>query len=82
MSLEDRLAVIRAAAHDRIPPGTREIMARAVRDVRASGILDRIVKIGQPAPDFTLPNTGGKPIGLATLLARGPMVLSFFRGRW
>ena len=57
-------------------------MARAVRDVRASGILDRVVKVGQPAPDFILPNTGGKPIGLAALLARGPMVLSFFRGRW
>ena len=82
MSLEDKLAAIRAAARQRIPPETREIMERVVRDLRGSGILDRVVKVGQPAPDFTLPNRDGKPVALSALLARGPVVLSFFRGRW
>ena len=53
-----------------------------MRDLRDSGILDRVVKVGQPAPDFTLPNRDGKPVALTALLARGPVVLSFFRGRW
>jgi peroxiredoxin len=57
-------------------------MERAIDDVRASGILERVVKVGQPAPDFTLPNTDDKAVSLATLVARGPVVLSFFRGRW
>lgn len=82
MSLEDKLAAIRAAARQRIPPETREIMERAVRDLRGSGILDRVVKVGQPAPDFTLPNRDGKPVALSAPLGRGPVVLSFFRGRW
>jgi AhpC/TSA family len=82
MSLEDKLAAIRAAARQRIPPETREIMERAVRDLRGSGILDRVVKVGYPAPEFTLPNRDGKPVALTMLLAREPVVLSFFRGRW
>jgi hypothetical protein len=82
MSLEDKLAAIRAAARQRIPPETREIMERAVRDLRGSGILDRVVKVGHPAPEFTLPNRDGEPVALTMLLAREPVVLSFFRGRW
>jgi peroxiredoxin len=57
-------------------------MQRSVDDVRASGIMDRIVRVGQPAPDFTLPNAAGTPVSLAELRARGPVVLSFYRGRW
>jgi cytochrome oxidase Cu insertion factor (SCO1/SenC/PrrC family) len=82
MSLRDQLDTIKAAAQTRIPAEARAIMARAIDDVRASGILERVVKVGQPAPDFTLSNADGKPVSLATLVARGPVVLSFFRGRW
>jgi thioredoxin-dependent peroxiredoxin len=35
---------------------------------------------GSPAPDFTLPDDTGSPTRLATLLARGPVVLMFYPG--
>jgi cytochrome oxidase Cu insertion factor (SCO1/SenC/PrrC family) len=82
MSLREQLDTIKAGAETRIPAEARAIMERAIDDVRASGVLDRVVKVGQRAPDFTLPNTDGQPVGLSTLLARGRVVLSFFRGRW
>ena len=44
--------------------------------------MQRVARVGQPAPDFTLPNAAGASIGLADLRARGPVVLSFYRGRW
>jgi hypothetical protein len=34
------------------------------------------------AADFTLPDATGKPVALASLLARGPAVLVFYRGFW
>lgn len=40
------------------------------------------LEVGQKAPDFTLPNAAGQPVRLADLVARGPVVLSFYRGRW
>jgi hypothetical protein len=82
MSLEDKLAAMRAAAATRIPADRQAIMHRATEDLRKSGILDRIAPVGARAPVFELPNHGGRRVSSAELLARGPMVLSFFRGSW
>jgi len=57
-------------------------MQRSIDDLRASGLASRIARPGQPAPKFTLPNAAGERVSLDGLLARGPVVLSFYRGRW
>ncbi len=80
--LKDRLDAIREGAKTRIPVEAREVMERSVADLRASGIMDGVAKVGQKAPDFTLPNAQGQDVRLAGVLARGPVVLSFYRGRW
>jgi hypothetical protein len=82
VSLQDTLDRIREAAKTRIPPETRAVMERSIEDLRASGILQRVARVGQPAPGFTLPGVAGAPVSLADLRARGPVVLSFYRGRW
>ena len=82
MSLEEKLAAIREMAKTRQPPEVRAVMHQAIEDLRASGIMDRVAKVGAPAPDFTLPSQTGQPVSLAALRARGPVVLSFYRGRW
>jgi hypothetical protein len=82
MLLEEKLATIREMAKTRQPPEVRAVMQKATEDLRASGIMDRVVKVGATAPDFTLPNVAGQPVSLAALRARGPVVLSFYRGRW
>lgn len=82
MSLADKLAATRAASETRIPPDRQAIMERATEDLRRSGILDRIVAVGQPAPSFDLASHDGRRIDSVELLAAGPMVLSFFRGSW
>ena len=82
MALQDRLDAIREASKARIPPEAQVIMRRSIDDLRAGGIMKGVAHVGQPAPDFTLPNGGGEPVSLAGLRARGPVVLSFYRGRW
>jgi hypothetical protein len=82
MALEDTLAALREAAAKRIPPDRLAVMHRATEDLRRSGILDRIVKAGARMPSFSLANHDGRRISSADLLARGPLVLSFFRGSW
>jgi hypothetical protein len=82
MSLEEKLAATRAGAATRIPPERQAIMHRATEDLRHSGIMDRIVKVGAPAPMFELASYDGRRVDSAELLAGGPMVLSFFRGAW
>ncbi len=82
MTLQERLDTMREASKARIPPEARAIMQRSIDDLRASGIMERVVRVGQTAPDFTLPNAGSRPVSLQEQLARGPLVLSFYRGRW
>jgi cytochrome oxidase Cu insertion factor (SCO1/SenC/PrrC family) len=43
--------------------------------------LERI-KIGQPAPDFTLENIDGKQVSLSDFRGKKSVVLVFYRGQW
>jgi hypothetical protein len=82
MALQERLDAMREASKARIPAEARVVMERSIDELRASGITERIARVGQKAPDFTLPNASGQSVRLADLVARGPVVLSFYRGRW
>lgn len=82
MGLQERLDGIRSASHARIPEATRLVMDRSVHDLRASGLASRAITVGDRMPEFTLPDTAGTQAASAEFLARGPLVLSFYRGRW
>ena len=82
MSLAERLDTIRQGADKRIPPDKRAIMHRATDDLRASGILSGVIKVGDPLPPFALKNAFGQEIGSSELVARGKLVLTVFRGSW
>jgi peroxiredoxin len=57
-------------------------MHRAVEELRPPEILGRVLKVGDRAPEFTLPNATGAPVDSRQLLAAGPLVVTFYRGRW
>ncbi|HME24763.1 MAG TPA: hypothetical protein VKI44_26110 [Acetobacteraceae bacterium] len=82
MSLEDKLAAIREGAAKRIPADRLAIMHAATEQLRGSSILDRVIRPGAKAPDFTLNDQNGNAVTLSALTARGPVVISVFRGFW
>ncbi|MEM1433243.1 MAG: hypothetical protein AAGG11_04250 [Pseudomonadota bacterium] len=82
MTLAEQLTKIRDGAASRIPEAAQTIMHRATEDLRASGILDRVIRVGDRLPDFTLLNQTGTPISSLTLRNAGPLVLTVFRGSW
>jgi len=82
MSLKDELKSLRARAEAKRPPHIVAAMHRAVDELRASGAPDRVLKTGDTAPDFALPNADEHIVDSTTLLARGPLILTFYRGRW
>lgn len=81
-SLEDKLARIKASFAEKAPAEARQIMGRSTEDLRASGILDRIPKLGAILPPFELLDTENRICSSDELLAKGPLVLSFYRGLW
>jgi peroxiredoxin len=65
-----------------VPADIQEIHARVVEELKQSGIAERALKTGNPAPAFELEDHNGKVVRSAELLERGPLVICFFRGRW
>jgi peroxiredoxin len=57
-------------------------MHQATTELAASQIVSEVVPVGSRAPGFELPNAAGTKVSLDQLLARGPVVLSFYRGVW
>jgi hypothetical protein len=82
MGLHERLDAMREASKTRIPADGRKVMQESIDELRASGIMTRVARVGEPAPDFTLPNAASRLVSLKELIAPGPLVLSFYRGRW
>lgn len=64
------------------PPEIHPIMERATAELIASGQAGRALQAGDKAPAFTLDDPEGQPVSSAELLAKGPLVISFYRGVW
>jgi peroxiredoxin len=44
--------------------------------------VEKVVRVGRQAPDFTLPDTAGKLRRLSDQVRHGPLLLVFYRGDW
>jgi peroxiredoxin len=82
MTLQKKLSAMKARFEAGAPAETVAIMHRATEELRSSGLLERTLKAGDKAPDFTLPNERAEIIASADLLRNGPLVVAFFRGVW
>jgi hypothetical protein len=86
-NLQDRLDEFRKAFESGAPPYNApheaiEKMHRATAELRATGIEERALKIGERAPSFTLFNQDHVQVSSTDLLRQGPLIVSFFRGHW
>jgi hypothetical protein len=77
-TLADELAAIRNKASAR----GREAYDKLVRQLIESGATEGALKEGDKFPDFQLASADGRFVRRADILARGPAVISFYRGAW
>jgi peroxiredoxin len=80
--LQDQLDEITAHTRTLVQPERLAVNERAVEDLFATGIEQNILPVGAKIPEFSLPDSTGRMVKSSDLLALGPLVLSFFRGRW
>jgi peroxiredoxin len=81
-SLQDQLDEITSNTRRLVQPERLAPGERAVEELFATGIEERILPVGATAPEFALKDATGKLVRSEDLLALGPVVLKFFRGRW
>lgn len=66
----------------RSPKETAALMNRMTQELLETKIMESAPKVGDSMPAFTLLNATGETIHSADLLAKGPLVISFYRGAW
>ena len=81
-ALQDQLDEITANTRHLVQAERLAVGERAVAELFATGIEDRILPVGAAAPEFALNDATGRLVRSADLLALGPLVIKFFRGRW
>jgi peroxiredoxin len=82
MSLQDQLDEITANTRHLVQADRLAVGERAVEELFATGIEDRILPVGAAAPAFALHDSNGRTVRSSDMLALGPLVIKFFRGRW
>ena len=82
MSLQNTLDAMRASFESKLTPEIVNTMHHATEKLLQSGIMDRVLKVGDRAPQFALPDHNGDMVGSADLLSKGPLVVNFYRGVW
>ncbi|HUD56553.1 MAG TPA: peroxiredoxin-like family protein [Terracidiphilus sp.] len=80
--LQDQLDEITANTRNLVQAERLAVGERAVEELFATGIEESILPVGAIAPEFALKDSNGKLVRSADLLASGPLVVKFFRGRW
>ena len=81
-ALQQQLDQITATTRALVQPERLARTDEVVAELRGTGIEGRVLPIGRIAPAFDLRATDGKLVRSEDLLALGPVVLKFFRGRW
>lgn len=81
-TLQDRLDRLRRSFRERTDPQLVDVMDRATEELRSSGILSRMPRVGSRLPPFTLCDTRRQAVRSRDLLEAGNLVVTFYRGGW
>jgi peroxiredoxin len=82
MSLTEQLAEYRAGWYQRVPAERQAIMQRHMDQLRSGTTARTMLKVGDRAPAIVLGNAKGAAVDVATLLEKGPVIVTFYRGGW
>jgi len=81
-TLSQQLEEYRAGWMQRVPADRRAAMERHIAHLSESGVGRNAKQEGDLAPAIVLPDAHGRAFDVATLLAQGPVIVTFYRGGW
>lgn len=81
-TLQEQIARFREKFLSMVSAEKVKLMEKSLREQKLNRGPAGIVKVGERVSDFSLPDVNGTQVRLSQLLARGPVVLKFYRGGW
>ena len=80
--LQKKLDALSASSADKMTPEIVEAMKEGFNELNERKVLDKALNLGDRAPAFVLPDSRGVAVSSEKLLAMGPLVITFYRGKW
>ena len=81
-SVNDELDDLAGKSKDRQPPKLLEAGKKGTEELRASGILESALNVGDKMPKFKLRDAFDKKVSSKKLLKKGHLIVVFYRGAW
>jgi hypothetical protein len=81
-SLNAALDAFKVACAREWPPDAFALVNQTLADLAQTGLQETALKVGDAAPSFSLLDQDGRLVDSQELLAKGPLVLVFYRGMW
>ena len=82
MNLALELKAVTENVRQQIPAEVFAAMEAATAKLAASDVTAQSLKPGSRMPDFKLPDATGQIVSSIDLRAKGPLLISFYRGHW
>jgi len=82
MGLTAQINALKQQLGSEIPREILVEIGQFVKGLAQSGIEQAACRAGDVIPAFSLPDVSGRQVSSGEILARGPVVISFYRGVW
>jgi peroxiredoxin len=82
MSLPNDLALKYDEIHSSVPPQVSATLKKVTADHKRDYDPSKAIQPGSRFPDFELSDALGHQVSLQSLLKKGPILISFYRGQW
>ncbi|KFY80024.1 hypothetical protein V499_01069 [Pseudogymnoascus sp. VKM F-103] len=82
MALNQELSALKSSFHGTVPKEVSQVILKSAEELQSIFDSTKVVQVGAELPSFTMPDATGKSITSSSLLASGPILISFYRGDW
>jgi peroxiredoxin len=82
MALAAELSAIDANLKENAPPAIVDTIVAVKTNFQKSFNRSAAIKVGDTLPPFNLTNAVGQEVSSASLLSKGPLLITFYRGEW
>jgi len=82
MSLQEKIDQLVRESAKKFPPKALETLKNFRLDISNMVIKESIPGKGDLFPSFEMVNHEGRTVSSEDMLAKGPLVVTFFRGKW
>ncbi|KAM0261111.1 hypothetical protein ACHAQJ_002373 [Trichoderma viride] len=81
-TLATQLSAVAKGVSQNAPAPIASAIYQSIADIKSTFDKSAAIQVGTTLPSFKLPNALGQEVTSESLLAKGPVLITFYRGEW